>query len=121
MRARPRAPCADAFAGCAGGCRLAPIRNLGPRLRTFESGVSRSKAIWHSHCVLLAICYRSNPSVLRHLQGASVPESVPRPKQFDGARSSVEPFLHKQFGIQLDETWRWLVAAGELVEFPALT
>ena len=50
-----------------------------------------------------------------------MPESVPRPKQFDGARSSVEPFLHKHFGIQLDETWRWLVKAGELVEFPALT
>ena len=60
-------------------------------------------------------------SVLRYLAGAGLPDSVPRPRQFDGARSSVEPFLHQHFGIQLDETWRWLVKAGELVEFPALT
>jgi hypothetical protein len=32
-----------------------------------------------------------------------------------------QPFLRRHFGIQLDETWRRLVKAGEFVEFPALT
>ena len=36
----------------------------------------------------------------------------------DGARSSVEPFLHAFFGIKLDETWNWLLQHGELRATP---
>jgi hypothetical protein len=35
-----------------------------------------------------------------------------------GARSAVEPFVLGFFGIELGHAWRWLVAHGELEEFP---
>ena len=46
-------------------------------------------------------------------------DSGPRPKQWnEGARSSVEPFLHEYCGIRLDETWKWLIEHGELSTLP---
>lgn len=46
-------------------------------------------------------------------------DSVPRPEQWnEGARSSVEPFLHEYCGIRLDDAWKWLVEHGELRALP---
>lgn len=36
----------------------------------------------------------------------------------DGARSSVEPFLHSFLGVELSDSWQWLVTHRELAVLP---
>ena len=48
----------------------------------------------------------------------AVPKDLPE-QWSDGARSAVEPFLASFFGIELSETWCFLVDHRELAELPA--